>query len=152
MYIYSRKVCSRYAHGVGWLRWVGSIKLQVSFAEEPYTREYILQKRPIIWSFLLTVATPPEDMQIHHWHLFENTHTYVYVQNVHSVGKYSEDTHKTICKYTIYIFLNIHIHTYTYICINRREVCSRYAHEKYIMYIFCMFSKTNVHFFCAWFI
>jgi len=33
---------------VGWLRSVGSIKLQVSFAKEPYERDEILQKRPII--------------------------------------------------------------------------------------------------------
>ena len=28
----------------GWLRLVGSLKLQVSFAKEPYIRDYILQK------------------------------------------------------------------------------------------------------------
>jgi len=33
---------------VGWLRLAGSIKLQVSFAKEPYKREDILQKRLII--------------------------------------------------------------------------------------------------------
>jgi len=33
---------------MGWLRLVGSIKLQVSFAKEPYKRDAILQKRPII--------------------------------------------------------------------------------------------------------
>ena len=33
----------------GWLRLVGSLKLQVSFAKEPYKRDYILQKRPIIF-------------------------------------------------------------------------------------------------------
>jgi len=42
----------------GWLWLVGSIKLQVSFAKEPYKRDIILQKRPIILSILLTVATP----------------------------------------------------------------------------------------------
>ena len=42
---------------VGWLRLVGSLKLQVSFAKEPYKREDILQKRPIIWRSLLIVAT-----------------------------------------------------------------------------------------------
>jgi len=44
---------------------VGSIKLQVSFAKEPYKRDDILQKRPMILSILLTVATPytfEEDM------------------------------------------------------------------------------------------
>jgi len=33
---------------MGWLWLVGSIKLQVSFAKEPYKRNHILQKRPII--------------------------------------------------------------------------------------------------------
>jgi len=43
---------------MGWLRWVGSFKLCVSFAKEPYKRDYILQKRPMILSSLLIVATP----------------------------------------------------------------------------------------------
>jgi len=33
---------------MGWLQLVGSLKLQVSFAKEPYKRDDILQKRPII--------------------------------------------------------------------------------------------------------
>jgi len=33
---------------MGWLWLVGSIKLYVSFAKEPYKRDDILQKRPII--------------------------------------------------------------------------------------------------------
>jgi len=41
-----------------WLRLVGSIKLQVSFAKEPYERDDILQKKLKILSILLTVATP----------------------------------------------------------------------------------------------
>jgi len=59
------RVCIRpYAHvhaqyTMEWLRLVGSLKLQVSFAKEPYKRDYILQKRPIILSILLTV-TPYE--------------------------------------------------------------------------------------------
>jgi len=43
---------------MGWLRLVGSLKLQVSFAKEPYKRDDILQKRPIILRSLLMVATP----------------------------------------------------------------------------------------------
>jgi len=43
---------------MGWLRLVGSIKLYVSFAKEPYKRDDILQKRPVILSILLTVAAP----------------------------------------------------------------------------------------------
>jgi len=45
---------------MGWLWLVGSIELQVSFAKEPYKRDFILQKRPIILSILLSVATPYE--------------------------------------------------------------------------------------------
>jgi len=43
---------------MGWLRLVGSLKLQVSFAKEPYKRDDILQNRPIISRSLLIVATP----------------------------------------------------------------------------------------------
>ena len=43
---------------MGWLRWVGSLKLQVSCAKQPYKRDYILQKRPVILKSLLIVATP----------------------------------------------------------------------------------------------
>ena len=43
---------------IGWLRLVGSLKLQVSFAKESYKRGDILQKRPIISRSLLIVATP----------------------------------------------------------------------------------------------
>jgi len=43
---------------MGWLRLVGSLKLQVPFAKEPYERDDILQKRPIILRSLLIVATP----------------------------------------------------------------------------------------------
>jgi len=40
-------VCPLYGC-MGWLRLVGSLKLQVSFAKEAYKRDDILQKRPII--------------------------------------------------------------------------------------------------------
>jgi len=39
---------------MGWLRLVGSLKLQVSFAKEPSKRDYILQKRPIVFRSLLS--------------------------------------------------------------------------------------------------
>ena len=41
---------------MGWLQLVGSIQLEVSFAKEPYKRDDILKKKPIIESILLTVA------------------------------------------------------------------------------------------------
>jgi len=37
---------------MGWLRLVGSSKLQVSFAKEPYKRACILQKRPMIFIYV----------------------------------------------------------------------------------------------------
>jgi len=43
---------------MGWLRLVGSLKAQVSFAKESHKRDDILQKRPIILRSLLIVATP----------------------------------------------------------------------------------------------
>jgi len=46
-------------------RLVGSLNLQVSFAKEPYNRDYILQKRPIIFRSLLIVATPYERIRVH---------------------------------------------------------------------------------------
>jgi len=39
-----------------WLRLVGSLKLQVSFAKERYKRDDILQKRPIIFAIQYSVA------------------------------------------------------------------------------------------------
>ena len=42
---------------MGWLRFVGSLKLYFSFAKGPCKRDIILQKRPIIWRSLLIVAT-----------------------------------------------------------------------------------------------
>jgi len=47
-----------YLLDMGWLRLVGPLKLQVSLAKEPYKRDYILQKRPVILRSLLIVATP----------------------------------------------------------------------------------------------
>ena len=43
---------------MGWLRLVGFLKFLVSFAKEPYKKDDILQKRPIILRSLLPVATP----------------------------------------------------------------------------------------------
>ena len=55
------KICIiRFIHkstDMGWLRLAGSLKLYVSFAKEPYKRDYILQKRPILLRSLLFVAT-----------------------------------------------------------------------------------------------
>ena len=39
---------------------VGSFKLYMSFAKEPYKRDYILQKRPINFLLVRTLRTPFE--------------------------------------------------------------------------------------------
>jgi len=43
---------------MGWLRLVGSLKVYVSLSKEPYKRDGILHKRPIVLRSLLVVATP----------------------------------------------------------------------------------------------
>jgi len=43
---------------MGWLCLVGSLKLYVSFAKEPYKRDDILPKRPVILRNLLIEVTP----------------------------------------------------------------------------------------------
>ena len=61
MHIYMIKMDLTYetsVTGMGWLRLVGSLKLQVSFTKEPYKRDNVLQKRPIILRSLLIVTTP----------------------------------------------------------------------------------------------
>jgi len=70
---------------MGWLRLVGSLKSWVSFAKEPYKRDYILQKRPVILMSLLIVATPYHDP--HHkesnasrWNMLQHTATHCITQ------------------------------------------------------------------------
>jgi len=45
-------------HGMGWLRLVGSLKLQVFLQKSPVKRGDILQKSPRFLSSLLIEATP----------------------------------------------------------------------------------------------
>ena len=55
---------------MGWLRLVGSLKWQVSFAEYRLFHRALLQKRPIILGILLIVATPhiaPIQHKAHIW-------------------------------------------------------------------------------------
>jgi len=51
---------------LGWLGLVGSFKLQVSFAKEPYKRDDILQKRPILRSLRIE-ATPYDLLEINEY-------------------------------------------------------------------------------------
>jgi len=65
---------------MGWLRLVGSLKLQVSFAKEPYKRDVILQKRPKILKRLLIVATPYAHMRITQTRTSAYAHTLIHRQ------------------------------------------------------------------------
>ena len=53
--VFKSHTCQR---TMGWLRLVGSLKVKVTFAKEPYKRDDILQKRPVILRSLLMIATP----------------------------------------------------------------------------------------------
>ena len=79
-----------------WLRLVGSLELQVSFAKESYKRDYILKKRPIVLRSLSIVATqyndplPPHDLNY-------PPRIYIYI-------------------YT-YMYIYVYIYMYVYLCI-----------------------------------
>ena len=67
---------------VGWLRLVGSSKLQVSSAENSLFYRALLQKRPIMLRSLLIVATPyPIACLRHVTRMNESCHTYNWVMS-----------------------------------------------------------------------
>jgi len=70
----------RHKTHMGWLWLVGSWNQQVSFAKEPYKRDYVLQKRPIISRSLLIVATPHT-----HTHTRTQTQAHKHAEKSHSV-------------------------------------------------------------------
>jgi len=91
--------------GMGWLRCVGSIKLYVSFAEYSLFYRALLQKRPIILSILLTVATP-------------------YLLTSSSILRSSSCVY--VCEWVhIHIYLNASI----YICVNICRYVYIYVYE-----------------------
>ena len=63
---------------MGWLRSVGSIKLQVAFAEYRLFCRALLQKRPIILSILPTEAT-------------QYIHIYMLNKDIHMTMRYQRD-------------------------------------------------------------
>ena len=117
-------------HDMGWLRLVGSLKLYVSFAKEPYKRDYILQKRPIFLRSLLVVGTPYYNM----WHI---TYKYIYIY-----------THTSVCVCVLYSLIMTYMsmwaricHAYIYICAcERGRVCmNRYmTRNKHTYMCVCM--------------
>jgi len=74
--------------GMAWLRLLGSVELQVSFAKEPCKRDCILQKQTIILRSLLIVATP-----ICVWYIYVTQVT----SHVQSVTRASGHTYNESC-------------------------------------------------------
>jgi len=89
---------------MGWLQLVGSLKWSVSVAKEPCKRDYILQKRPIIWRSLLIEATP----------YLVYVYSHMYAHTVHTCN-------------IVYLYSRVHariVHTFIIV-----YVCSHmYAH------------------------
>ena len=69
LYIYQS---SHGSTSMGWLRFVGSSKLQVSFAEYCLFYRALLQKRPIILRRLLILATPYQSSDLFCIHLHQS--------------------------------------------------------------------------------
>ena len=67
---------------MGWLRLVGSLKFQISFAKEPCKRDDILQKKPMILRSLLIVATP---------------YTHTFIQTNTRINRYTQCVLKCVC-------------------------------------------------------
>ena len=85
----------RSLHDMGWLRLVGSLKLQVTFAKEPYKRDAILQKRRTILKSLQVVITP------------QNPQRSLHGRNVFYLSRFL--SHSLSCSERD---INIYIHTY----------------------------------------
>ena len=109
---------------MGWLRLIGSLKLQVSSAKEPYKRDYVLQKRPIISRSLLLVATP----QLH----FLTPISSGVVQMCVCTYVWCVCAHIYMCT-----IVNIHVFTYMYMC-NRFPV-ERCRSVRVHMYCVCVY-------------
>ena len=103
---------------MGWLRLLGSLKLQVSFAKEPYKRDDILQKRPIILRSLLIVATPYE-----YAHL--RPHTYVILPCKMLQCLWQSATHWM----RPVTYMNESCHAYPLVCAVYERVITGYACE-----------------------
>jgi len=100
-------LCICISTAMGWLRFVGSLKWQVFFATEPYKRDYILQKRPLILRSLLIVATPCRDETPQHHQLY-----HVHVNITNSTIRYIES--RTLWSKFHELYQHISLHSYLY--------------------------------------
>jgi len=101
---------------MGWLRLLGSFKLSFFFAKDPYKRDYILQKRPMILQSLL--------IEPYHYHVWITEYLEYAHQNSFFINAYRyiyASVH--ICIY-VSIYMD-EIHTYTYMYINMHVIFLR---------------------------
>jgi len=108
---------------MGWLRLVGSLKLQVSLAKETYKTDYILQKRPVILRSLLIVATPYCE-----WLPFSST----WAERLY--------TYIIICMCMIYVYVYI----YVYVLYNNMYVY-HFCICVYVCIYICIHIRSYVH-------
>jgi len=101
---------------MGWLRLVGSFKLQVSFAEYRLFGWVLLQKRPMILRSLLVVATP---YQVLAWLIHTNHMTHSYVCHDSFIGV----TYIGLVRPFFIIFSFITSLLPNQICVARRNQC-----------------------------
>ena len=95
---------------MGWLRLVGSFKLQVSFAKEPCKRDDILQKRPVILRCLLIEATTYTDTHTQSHANWFTCHTTACFYTDRQTDTHTQ-THNT--RTHAHAHTNTHTHTHT---------------------------------------
>jgi len=123
---------------MGWLRLVGSFKLQVSFAKEPCKRDNTLQKRPRILRSLLTVATP------YATHLYVIMYVYTKI-----CGEY------TICATSLCYYMHLHENLWwvyniqnisMLLCIYKFKFVVNIRYAKYLYAIIYIYTKLCVEY------
>jgi len=111
---------------MGWLRLVGSFKLQVSFAKEPYKRDDILQKRPIYFK-------EPNSRS----HLISYMFMNMYFSEYLCINVYIYALYILICvwKVCMCVCVCVYIYTYVYACVYVYTYIDMYIH----IYIYIRF-------------
>jgi len=108
----------RHLSRMKWLRSVGFLKLQVSFAKEPYARDDILQKRPITLRHTRVCGCECGWILLHNPHHFICIHVYI---------------HMYTCTHVyLHMYASIHVRVCACVCVYRPE-SSKNVH-RYLLY------------------
>jgi len=100
---------------MGWLRWVGCLKIYVSLQNIGLFCRSLLQKRPIFLSILLIVATPY--VYIHIWITFAHM-----IWGVRMCVN--------ACVWNVCVYMYIYTHTYIYIQQPPAHISRSWAHHE----------------------